>query len=142
MEFFIYYNMSILDDEDVLIEDVKKTISLEAIKNLWKDGDLKDVEDMLNKKYIHKEGFSWKQLLRRTLIYQVKLDYRLNVLPLCEFGMNRESRLVLAFDLINLHIYFKDKEKEEKFIQDLLDLFGNCMKETFFKPQITIHYEY
>lgn len=132
--------MSILDDEDVLIEDVKKTISLEAIKNLWKDGDLKDVEDVLNKKYIHKEGFSWKQLLRRTLVYQVKLDYRLSDLSICEFGMNRDGRLVLAFDLVNLHIYFKDKEKEERFIQDLLDLFGNCMNEIYHKPLIEIIY--
>ena len=29
-----------------------------------------------------------------------------------------------------LYPYFKDKEKEERFIQDMLSLFGNCMKET------------
>ena len=135
--------MSLLDDENILIEGVKNTIPVDIIKNLWKDGDLKDVKDMLNEKYIHKEGFSWEQLLKYpSLVYQVNLDYCLNNLPLCELGIDREHRLVLAFDLINVHTYFKDKEKEEKFIQDLLDLFGNCMEETFFKPQIEICYAY
>lgn len=135
--------MSLLDDENVLMSDIKNTISLEVIKTLWKDGDLKGVEDVLNKKYIHKEGFSWKQRFEdRTIVYQVDLGYIPRYLFLCDFVMDRECRLVLTFDLINLHIYFKDKEKEEKFIQDLLDLFGNCMKETFFKPQIEICYGY
>jgi hypothetical protein len=135
--------MSLLDDENILMRDIKNTISLEFIKTLWKDGDLKDVEDVLNEKYIHKEGFSWKRLLHdRTIVYQVKLDCCLSDLLLCEFVRDKERRLVLVFDLINLHIYFKDKGKEEKFIQDLLDLFGNCMEETFFKPQIEICYGY
>ena len=135
--------MSLLDDENILIENVKNTISLETIKTLWKDGDLKDVEDVLNEKYIHKEGFSWNRRFGdRTIVYQVKLGYIAGYLFLCDFAMDRERRLVLTFDLINLHIYFKDKEKEKKFIQDLLDLFGNCMEETYFKPQIEICYAY
>ena len=135
--------MSLLDDENILMRDIKNTISLVFIKTLWKDGDLKDVEDVLNEKYIHKEGFSWKRLLHdRAIIYQVELGNIVGYFSLCSFAMDRERRLVLTFDLINLHIYFKDKEKEEKFIQDLLDLFGNCMEETFFKPQIEICYGY
>lgn len=135
--------MSLLDDENILIENAKNTTSLDVIKNLWKDGDLKDVEDVLNEKYIHKEGFSWKLLFgNQTIVYQVDLGYISDGLFLCELGMDRERRLVLTFDLINLHIYFKGKEKKEKFIQDLLDLFGNCMKETFFKPRIKICYGY
>lgn len=133
--------MSLLDDENILIEEIKNTLRVDIIKNLWKDGDLKDVEDVLNKKYIHKEGFSWKRRFPdRSIVYQVELGYIAGYLYLCDCVMDRECRLVLTFDLINLHIYFKDKEKEEKFIQDLLDLFGNCMKETFFKPQIEIIY--
>ena len=135
--------MSLLDDENILIEEIKNTLRVDNIKNLWKDGDLKDVEDALNEKYIHKEGFNWKQRFGdRSIVYQVELGYIAGYLPLCDFEMDRERRLVLAFDLINLHMYFKDKEKEEKFIQDLLDLFGNCMKKTFFKPQIEICYGY
>ena len=135
--------MSLLDDENILMRDIKNTISLVFIKTLWKDGDLKDVEDVLNEKYIHKEGFSWKRLLHnRTIVYQVELGDIAGCLFLCSFAMDREHRLELAFDLINLHIYFKDKEKEEKFIQDMLSLFGNCMKETYFKPQIEICYGY
>ena len=135
--------MSLLDDENILIENVKNTIPILFIKTLWKDGDLKDVEDVLNEKYIHKEGFSWKRLLHdRTIVYQVELDYTLDHLFLCGLGMDREHRLELTFNLVNLRAYFKDKEKEERFIQDMLSLFGDCMKETFFKPQIEIHYGY
>lgn len=134
--------MSLLDDENILIEQAKTNVC-DTIKTLWKDGDLKDVEDVLNEKYIHKEGFSWKRLLHdRTIVYQVKLDCCLSDLLLCEFVRDKERRLVLIFDLINLHIYFKDKEKEERFIQDMLSLFGDCMEETFFKPQIEICYGY
>lgn len=133
--------MSLLDDENILIEEIKNTLRVDIIKNLWKDGDLKDVEDVLNEKYIHKEGFNWQRLCwSRAIVYQVELDYTLDHLFLCKLGMDREHRLELAFDLINLHIYFKDKEKEEKFIQDILDMFGNCMEETYFKPQIEICY--
>ena len=140
---YIYNMSSLLDDEDILIEEIKNTLRVDNIKNLWKDGDLKDVEDVLNEKYIHKEGFNWKRLLRsRGIVYQVEWDYTAGHLFLCELEIDREGRLVLKFDLINLHIYFKDKEKEEKFIQDILDLFGNCMKEIFFKPQIEICYGY
>jgi hypothetical protein len=135
--------MSLLDDEDILIENVKNTISILFIKTLWENGYLKDVEDVLNEKYIHKEGFNWKRLPHdRTIAYQVELDYTLDHLFLCELGIDREHRLELAFNLVNLRAYFKDKEKEEKFIQDLLDLFENCMKETFFKPQIEIRYRF
>ena len=135
--------MSLLDDEDSLIENVKNTIPTLFIKTLWENGYLKDVEDVLNKKYIHKEGFSWKRLLHdRIIVYQVELDYIQEHLFLCELAMDREHRLELTFNLVTLRAYFKDKEKEEKFIQDLLDLFGNCMKETFFKPQIEIRYGY
>lgn len=135
--------MSLLDDENILIEEIEKTLRVDIIKNLWKDGDLKDVEDVLNKKYIHKEGFSWKRLLHdRTIIYQVKLGCTPGYVFLCNLEMDRECRLVLTFNLVNLCAYFKDKEKEEKFIQDLLDLFGNCMEKTFFKPQIEICYGY
>ena len=78
--------MSLLDDENILIEGVKNTIPVDIIKNLWKDGDLKDVKDMLNEKYIHKEGFSWEQLLKYpSLVYQVNLDYCLNNLPVGRF---------------------------------------------------------
>lgn len=135
--------MSLLDDENILIEEIKNTLRVDNIKNLWKDGDLKNVENVLNKKYIHKEGFSWKYLTSGGfIVYQVESDYILKHSFLCELAMDRECRLVLAFDLMNLHIYFKDKEKEEKFIQDLLGLFGNCMEEIFFKPQIEICYGY
>jgi len=133
----------ILDDENILIEEIKNTLRVDMIKNLWKDGDLKNVEDVLNEKYIHKEGFSWKYLTwGGFIVYQVESDYISKHSFLCELGMDREHRLELLFNLVNLHAYFKDKEKEEKFIQDLLDLFGNCMKETFFKPQIEIRYGY
>jgi hypothetical protein len=135
--------MSLLDDENILMHDIKNTISLEFIKTLWKDGDLKDVEDVLNEKYIHKEGFSWQRLLwNRIIVYQVESGDIAGYFSLCELGMDRENRLRLTFNLVNLHIYFKDKEKEEKFIQDLLDLFENCMEEIFFKPQIEICYGY
>ena len=138
--------MSLLDDENILIEQAK-TNACDVIKTLWKYGDLKDVEDVLNEKYIHKEGFSWKQVFRdRPIIYQIVYQVELGYIPgylfLCNFTMDRERRLVLTFDLINLHIYFKDKEKEEKFIQDVLSLFGGCMKVIFFKPQIEICYGY
>lgn len=133
--------MSLLDDENILMSDIKNTISLMFIKTLWKDGDLKDVEDVLNEKYIHKEGFSWERGFRDlSITYQVEWDCTAGHLFLCGFVMDRECRLVLTFDLINLHIYFKDKEKEEKFIQDILGLFGNCMEEIYFKPQIEICY--
>lgn len=138
--------MSILDDEDILIEDVKNTIRISFIKTLYENGCLNDVEDVLNEKYIHKEGFSWKYLpWCGIIVYEVESDYitkhSLHSF-LCELGIDREHRLELTFNLVNLRAYFKDKEKEEKFIQDLLDLFGNCMEETFFKPQIEICYGY
>lgn len=135
--------MSLLDDEDILIEDVKNTIRISFIKTLCENGCLNDVEDVLNEKYIHKEGFSWKRLLHdRTIVYEVESDYITKHSFLCELAMDREHRLELKFDLVNLHTYFKDKEKEERFIQDILSLFGDCMKETYFKPQIEICYGY
>lgn len=135
--------MSLLDDEDILIENVKNTIPVLFIKTLWEDGYLKDVEDVLNEKYIHKEGFNWKYLSwGGFIVYQVESDYISKHSFLCELGIWREHRLELTFNLENLRAYFKDKEKEEKFIQDLLDLFGNCMKEISFKPQIEIRYGY
>lgn len=135
--------MSLLDDEDILIEDVKNTIRISFIKTLCENGCLNDVEDVLNEKYIHKEGFNWKYLpWGGFIVYEVESDYISKHSFLCELGMDREHRLELTFNLVNLRAYFKDKEKEEKFIQDLLNLFGNCMKETFFKPQIEIRYGY
>ena len=135
--------MSLLDDEDILIEDVKNTIRISFIKTLCENGCLNDVEDVLNEKYIHKEGFSWKYLpWGEVIVYEVESDYITKHSFLCELAMDREHRLELTFNLVNLRAYFKDKEKEEKFIQDLLDLFGNCMKKTFFKPQIEIRYGY
>lgn len=135
--------MSLLDDENILIEEIKNTIPIDIIKNLWEDGDLKEVEDILNEKYIHKEGFIWKrQFGDLNIVYRAPLGYIAGFLFLCDLNIDRESRLELRFDLKNLHMYFNDKSKEEKFIQDLLDLFGNCMKETFFKPQVKICYGY
>ena len=135
--------MSLLDDENILIEGVKNTIPVDIIKNLWNDGKVRDIEKLLNEKYVHDKTFQWKYIMWDGNFSYGKMNNYVNTsIFLCDLDMDRESRLVLGFDLINLHIYFKDKEKEEKFIQDLLDLFGNCMEETFFKPQIEICYGY
>ena len=133
--------MSLLDDENILIEGVKNTIPVDIIKNLWNDGKVRDIEKLLNEKYVHDKTFQWKYIMwDGNFSYGKMNNFVSTSIFLCDLDMDRESRLVLRFDLVTLHSYFKYAGKEEKFIQSLLDLFGGCMKETFFKPQIEICY--
>ena len=135
--------MSLLDDENILIEGVKNTIRVDIIKNLWKDGKVGDIEKLLNEKCVHDETFQWKYILcAGNFSYGKMNNFVSTSIFLCDLDMDRESRLVLKFDLVTLHSYFKYAGKEEKFIQDVLGLFGDCMKETFFKPRIEICYGY
>lgn len=135
--------MSLLDDENILIEGIKNTIPVDIIKNLWNDGKVRDIEKLLNEKYVHDKTFQWKYIMWDGNFSYGKMNNFVNTsIFLCDLDMDRESRLVLKFDLVTLHSYFKDKEKEEKFIQDVLSLFGGCMKLIFFKPQIEICYGY
>jgi hypothetical protein len=136
--------MSILDDYNTLIEETQNSLkNISPIKHLWKSGKVKDIEDLLNESYTHNKTFKWKYMMWDGNFSYGKMNNYVNTsIFLCDLDMDREGRLVLKFDLVKLHTYFKDKEKEEKFIQDMLSLFGNCMKETFFKPQIEICYGY
>lgn len=130
----------ILDDEDVLIENVKKYLDVENIKKLWKDGYVQSITELLNKKYSHDDIFQWEySRLENRFSYRCGYNTTSSI-DLCDLEMDRECRLALTFNLVNLRAYFKDKEKEEKFIQDLLDLFGNCMNEIYRKPLIEIIY--
>ena len=130
----------ILDDEDVLIENVKKYLDVENIKRLWEDGYVQSITELLNKKYSHDDIFQWEySRLENRFSYRRGYNTTLSI-DLCDLEMDREHRLELTFNLVTLHAYFKDKEKEEKFIQDLLGLFGNCMNEIYHKPLIEIIY--
>lgn len=124
--------MSILDDDNILVEETQNSLKyIYPIKHLWGSGKVKDIEDLLNESYTHNKTFKWKYIMWDGNFSYGKMNNYVNTsIFLCDLDMDRESRLVLKFDLITLHAYFKDKEKEERFMQDLLNLFGNCMKKT------------
>ena len=133
--------MSLLDDENILMEEIKNTIPVDIIKNLWNEGKVRDIEKILNENYVHDKTFQWKFILwDGNFSYGKMNNYVSTSIFLCDLDMDRESRLVLRFDLVTLHSYFKYADKEDKFMRDVLGLFGDCMKETFFKPQIEICY--
>ena len=135
--------MSLLDDENILTEGIKNTIPVDIIKNLWNEGKVRDIEKLLNEKYVHDKTFQWKYIMwDGNFSYGKMNNFVSTSIFLCDLDMDRESRLVLKFDLVTLHSYFKYAGKEDKFIQDVLSLFGDCMKETFFKPQVEICYGY
>lgn len=123
--------MSLLDDENILMEGIKNTIPVDIIKNLWKDGKVRDIEKLLNEKYVHDKTFQWKYIMWDNNFSYGKMTNLVNMsIFLCDLDMDKEGKLKLYFIPVSIDRYFKNKDKEEKFIQDVLDLFGGCMKKT------------
>lgn len=122
----------ILDDENILIENVKNTIPLDIIKTLWNNGKVRDIEKLLNEKYVHDKTFQWKYIMWDGNFSYSRMTNLVNIsIFLCDLDMDKEGKLKLCFDPISITRYFsKNKDKEEKFIQNVLDLFGGCMKKT------------
>lgn len=123
--------MSILDDENILVEETENSLKyISPIKHLWGSGKVRDIEDLLNKSYTHNKTFQWKYIMWDGNFSYGRMTNLVNMsVFLCDLDMDKEGKLKLYFNPV-ISRYFKNKDKEEKFIQDVLDLFGGCMKKT------------
>lgn len=134
--------MSLLDDENILIEGVKNTIPVDIIKNLWKDGKVRDIEKLLNEKYDYNDNFEWRYILWDGNFSLMSKSELTTSIYMCDLEIDRQGRLCLRFHLISLNAYFGSKEKTDNFIKEMLNMFGDCMEEIYYKSQCEIIYGY
>ena len=108
--------MSLLDDEDVLIENTKKYLDVENIKKLWRDGYVQSITELLNKKYSCDDIFQWEySRLKNRFSYRCGYNTTSSI-DLCDLEMDREHRLCLSFYFISISMYFKSKDEQDNFI--------------------------
>ena len=135
--------MSLLDDEDILIGNVRETSFADGIKSLFNQFDQRLViEQLLNDKYTYNDNFHWVYIAWGGCFSLMSKSKLVTSRCMCDLEMDRQGRLCLRFHLLILNAYFGNKEKTDNFIKEILNMFGDCMEEIYNKYGFEIVYGY